>query len=300
MFFLLKNKNKLFFSFFFLLIAMVSIQSGASLAKSLFPKIGALGVTVLRLFLATIVMLIVFKPWRKKINFCSIKNLLVYGLSLGLMNLFFYMSLQKIPLGIAVALEFTGPLMIALFSSRRVLDIVWVFIVIVGLSFLLPVNSEINKVDIIGVIYALFSGFFWGMYIIFGQRAGNNYGSSTVALGLSISTLIFFPIGILNIGIVPLFDISILPIAFAVAILSTAFPYTIEMFALMQMPKKIFSILMSLEPVIGALIGTVFLHEHLILTQWFALLCIIIASICSISTVKEKTKKTSKNESFQK
>lgn len=288
MFFLLKNKNKLFFSFFFLIIAMISIQSGASLAKSLFPKIGALGVTVLRLFLATVVMLVIFKPWKKKIDFYSIKNLIIYGLSLGLMNLFFYMSLQKIPLGIAVALEFTGPLTIAIFSSRRVLDIFWVFIVIIGLSFLLPINNQINKIDIVGIVYALFSGFFWGMYIIFGKRAGNNYGSSTVVLGLSISTLIFFPIGILNIGISSLFDISILPVAFAVAILSTAFPYTIEMFALMRMPKKIFSILMSLEPVIGAFIGTIFLHEHLILTQWFALFCIIIASICFISTVKEK------------
>lgn len=290
MFFLLKNKNKLFFSFLFLIIAMISIQSGASLAKSLFPKVGALGVTSLRLFLATIIVLIIFKPWKKRISFCSIKNLIIYGLSLGLMNLFFYMSLQKIPLGIAVALEFTGPLTIAIFSSRRILDIFWVLMVIIGLSFLLPINSEINKIDIIGIIYALFSGFFWGMYIIFGQRAGSNYGSSTVALGLSISTLIFFPIGILNVGM-SLFDISILPIAFAVAILSTAFPYTVEMFALMQMPKKIFSILMSLEPAIGAFIGTIFLHEHLILTQWFALFCIIVASICSISTMKEKNKK---------
>lgn len=290
MIFILNNKYKKFLSVFFIIMAMVSIQSGASLAKSLFPKIGAIGVTTLRLFLATIILCFIFKPWKKKIILKSIKSLIIYGISLGLMNLFFYLSLHKIPLGIAVALEFTGPLMVAMFSSRRVLDFLWIIMIIVGLFFLLPVDDKINKLDFIGIMYALFAGIFWGIYIIFGKRAGNEYGSSTVAIGLFISTLIFFPIGIFNVGIKSLFHISNLPIAFAVAVLSTAFPYTIEMFALVQMPKKIFSTLMSLEPAIGALIGMIFLNEHLVLTQWFALFCIITASICSIITMKEKRK----------
>ncbi|MGP1958844.1 MAG: threonine/homoserine exporter RhtA [Arsenophonus sp. NC-CH8-MAG3] len=286
MLFVLNQKHKMLLLVLLLLFAMISIQSGASLAKSLFPTIGALGVTALRLFLATIILFAIFKPWRKKLRSHSLKHLLIYGISLGLMNSLFYLSLERIPLGIAVALEFTGPLAVAMFSSRRVIDFVWILMVIVGLALLFPIGNSINNLDLIGIIYALAAGICWGMYIIFGQRAGAGYGTATVALGLFISTLIFFPIGLLTVGIEPLFNLSILPIALAVAILSTAFPYMLEMFALTRMSAKTFGTLMSLEPVVGAFMGMIFLNEHLTLTQWFALFCIISASISSTSIMK--------------
>lgn len=286
--FVLNQKRKTLLPVLLLLFAMVSIQSGASLAKSLFPTIGALGVTALRLFLATIILFIIFKPWRKKLRGHSLKHLLIYGISLGSMNSLFYLSLERIPLGVAV-LEFTGPLAVAMFSSRRAIDFVWILMVIVGLGFLLPIRNSINSLDPVGVVYALAAGICWAMYIIFGQRAGAGYGSATVALGSFISTLIFFPVGLLTVGIAPLFDLSILPIALAVAILSTAFPYTLEMFALTRMPAKTFGTLMSLEPAMGAFMGMIFLNEHLTLTQWFALFCIIGASIGSTSTMKTKS-----------
>lgn len=118
-----------------LLLAMTSIQSGASLAKTLFPVIGAPGVTGLRLLLATIILFVIFKPWRLKFRRNSLIPLLTYGLSLGTMNYLFYLSLERIPLGIAVALEFTGPLAVAMFSSRRPIDFLWIALVIVGLLF---------------------------------------------------------------------------------------------------------------------------------------------------------------------
>ena len=287
--FALNHKRQTLLPVFLLLFAMISIQSGASLAKSLFPTIGALGVTALRLFLATIILFVIFKPWRRKLRGHSLKHLLIYGISLGSMNSLFYLSLERIPLGIVVALEFTGPLAVAMFSSRRPIDFLWILIAIIGLALLLPFGNSINSLDVIGVIYALAASICWGMYIIFGQRAGTGYGSATVALGSFISTLIFFPVGLLTVGIAPLFDLSILPIAFAVAILSTAFPYTLEMFALTRIPAKTFGTLMSMEPAMGAFMGMIFLHEHLTLTQWFALFCIIGASIGSTSTMKTKT-----------
>ncbi|MGP1956940.1 MAG: threonine/homoserine exporter RhtA [Arsenophonus sp. NC-PE1-MAG3] len=286
MLFVLNQKYKMLLLALLLLFAMISIQSGASLAKSLFPTIGALGVTALRLFLATIILFAIFKPWRKKLRIHSLKYLLIYGIALGSMNSLFYLSLERIPLGIAVALEFTGPLAVAMFSSRRVIDFVWILMVIIGLTFLLPIGNSINNLDLIGIIYALAAGICWGIYIIFGQKAGAGYGTATVALGLFISTLIFFPVGLIAVGIEPLFNLSILPIALAVSILSTAFPYMLEMFALTRMSAKTFGTLMSLEPAMGAFMGMIFLNEHLTLTQWFALFCIISASISSTSIIK--------------
>lgn len=273
-----------------LLLAMVSIQSGASLAKTLFPVIGAPGVTGLRLLLATIILCVIFKPWRLNFRQSSIIPLLTYGISLGTMNYLFYLSLERIPLGIAVALEFTGPLAVAMFSSRRPIDFLWIALVITGLLFLLPIGDNINSLDPIGALYALGAGVCWGVYIIFGQRAGAGYGAATVAIGSFISALIFFPIGLMQTGFEVMFDPAILPLALAVAVLSTAFPYTLEMIALTRLPARTFGTLMSLEPCMGAFLGIVFLQEHLTGTQWLALLCIVCASIGSTSTAVPKSK----------
>ncbi|OWO84428.1 threonine/homoserine exporter RhtA [Photorhabdus luminescens] len=277
-----------------LLLAMTSIQSGASLAKTLFPVIGAPGVTALRLGIGTIILFIIFKPWRLRFSRKSIMPLLTYGIALGAMNYTFYMALATIPLGIAVALEFTGPLAVAMFSSRRPIDFLWVALVIAGLAFLLPIgNNNIDSLDPIGIIYALSAGVCWALYIIFGQRAGAGYGAATVSIGSFIAALIFFPVGLIQTGPELLFDMSILPLALAIAILSTAFPYTLEMIALTRLPAQTFGTLMSLEPALGALSGIVFLNEHLTMTQWLALFCIIFASIGSTSTIKGKPKITS-------
>ncbi len=127
-----------------LIIAMVSIQSGASLAKSLFPIVGAEGITTLRLFIGTLILFIIFRPWRMRLAAGSRLPLLIYGLSLGAMNYLFYLSLRTVPLGIAVALEFTGPLAVAMFSSRRPIDFLWVALAIAGLWFLLPLGHGVG------------------------------------------------------------------------------------------------------------------------------------------------------------
>ncbi|MBG3079313.1 threonine/homoserine exporter RhtA [Proteus mirabilis] len=283
-------KLQVFYPVLLLLLSMLSIQSGASLAKSLFPVIGAPAVTALRLLLGTLILFFIFKPWRLKFNRESIMPLFLYGLSLGAMNYLFYLALETIPLGIAVALEFTGPLAVAMFSSRRAIDFLWIILVIAGLGLLLPIGDNIHGLDPLGILYALGAGVGWALYIVFGQRAGKGYGAATVSIGSLVAAFIFVPIGILQSSPDIMFSWSILPIALAIAILSTAFPYTLEMIALTRLPAKTFGTLMSLEPCMGAFIGIIFLHEHLTLIQWVALAFIVLASIGSTATMKSKTK----------
>ncbi len=201
-----------------LLVAMASIQGGASLAKSLFPLVGAPGVTALRLALGTLILIAFFKPWRLRFAKEQRLPLLFYGVSLGGMNYLFYLSIQTVPLGIAVALEFTGPLAVALFSSRRPVDFVWVVLAVLGLWFLLPLGQDVSHVDLTGCALALGAGACWAIYILSGQRAGAEHGPATVAIGSLIAALIFVPIGALQAG-EALWHWSVIPLGLAVAIL---------------------------------------------------------------------------------
>lgn len=272
----------------FLLIAMISIQGGASLAKTLFPLVGAPGVTALRLLLGTLILAVVFKPWRLRFHRRQRLPLLCYGLALGGMNYFFYLSLRTVPLGIAVALEFTGPLAVALFSSRRVVDILWVALAVGGLSLLLSLHKGIHGIDPTGAICALTAGACWALYILAGQRAGADHGPATVAFGSLIAAAVFVPIGAIQAG-EALWHMSLLLPAVAIAILSTALPYSLEMVALTRLPTRTFGTLMSIEPAMGALSGMLFLGERLSSLQTLGLLFIIIASAGSTLTLRQKT-----------
>ncbi|CAM6754228.1 MULTISPECIES: threonine/homoserine exporter RhtA [Enterobacter] len=272
-----------------ILIAMLSIQSGASLAKSLFPLVGAPGVTALRIALGTAILVIIFKPWRLRFKKEQRLPLLFYGLSLGAMNYLFYLSIQTIPLGIAVALEFTGPLAVALFSSRRPVDFIWVVLAVLGLWFLLPLGQSVAEVDLTGAALALGAGACWAVYILTGQRAGEEHGPATVALGSLIAAIVFVPIGMAQ-ATESIWQWSVMPVGLAVAILSTALPYSLEMIALTRLPTRIFGTLMSMEPALAAISGMVFLGETLTLTQTLALCSIIAASMGSTLTMRPEPK----------
>jgi inner membrane transporter RhtA len=272
-----------------ILIAMLSIQSGASLAKSLFPIIGAPGVTALRIALGTLILVIIFKPWRLRFKKEQRLPLLFYGLSLGAMNYLFYLSIQTVPLGVAVALEFTGPLAVALFASRRPVDFVWVVLAVLGLWFLLPLGQNISHVDLTGAALALGAGACWAVYILTGQRAGEEHGPATVALGSLIAAIIFVPLGMAQ-ATESIWQWSVLPIGIAVAVLSTALPYSLEMIALTRLPTRIFGTLMSMEPALAAMSGMVFLGESLTLVQVLALCSIIAASMGSTLTMRSEPK----------
>ncbi|WP_336217865.1 threonine/homoserine exporter RhtA [Enterobacter hormaechei] len=285
----LPRKSSIWMPVAVILIAMMSIQSGASLAKSLFPLVGAPGVTALRIALGTLILVVIFKPWRLRFKKEQRLPLLFYGLALGGMNYMFYLSIQTIPLGIAVALEFTGPLAVALFSSRRPVDFIWVILAVLGLWFLLPLGQSVSQIDLTGAALALGAGACWAVYILTGQRAGEEHGPATVALGSLIAAVIFVPIGMAQ-ATDSIWQWSILPVGLAVAILSTALPYSLEMIALTRLPTRIFGTLMSMEPALAAISGMIFLGETLTLVQTLALCSIIAASMGSTLTMRPEPK----------
>ncbi len=268
-----------------LLIAMISIQGGAALAKTLFPLVGAPGITALRLGLGTLILCVVFKPWRLRFSPQQRLPLLFYGLALGAMNYSFYLAIRTVPLGIAVALEFTGPLALALAGSRKPLDFVWVLLALLGLGLLLPLGQEIASVDFTGALFAILAGACWAVYILSGQRAGADHGPATVAAGSLIASLVFVPVGLVyaDSGI---WSLSLLPAALTIAVLSSALPYSLEMIALTRLPAKTFGTLMSLEPAMAALSGMLYLGELLTLIQWVGLLAIILASTGATLTIR--------------
>lgn len=271
-----------------LLISMVSYQCGASLAKHLFPLVGAQGATAYRLGLSALMLLLWRRPWRRLGAGRDWRVLWGYGLAMGAMNLVFYMSLRTIPLGIAVALEFTGPLTLAMFSSRRLLDFVWIALVIAGLALLLPLREQMQALDPVGVMYALAAGVGWALYIVLGKKAGAAYGGDAVTLGTSIGALLAIPFGIAHAGSA-LLSPTLMPYALGVALLSSALPYSLEMMALTRLPARTFSTLLSLEPAVAAMAGVTLLGEQLSALQWMAIGAIIVASAGTALSVQRPT-----------
>jgi len=269
-----------------LLLSIVSFQFGAILAKQLFPAIGAQGTTAVRIGFGALILWLIRRPWRRLGGRHDWPSLVGYGLTIGVMNLVFYMSLRTIPLGIAVTLEFLGPLAIALFGSRRALDLVWVVLAVAGLALLLPYRASAHALDPVGVMYALAAGVCWAIYILLGRRAGAAFGGDAVALGSAIGALVAVPVGFAHAG-TALFTLSVLPFAIGVAVLSSAFPYSLEMYALTRLPARTIGILVSVEPAAGAVLGLVFLHEHLDSLQWLAIGAIVVASMGAVFSARE-------------
>jgi inner membrane transporter RhtA len=264
-----------------LAIAMVSVQVGAALVKGLFPAVGVAGATTLRLAIASVLLAAVWRPWRLRPTAREAGSIVVYGVAMGCMNFCFYSALSRIPLGIAVALEFTGPLAVAIAASHRALDYVWVALAALGLLALLPMGH--GAVSGVGIAFALGAGVCWALYIVFGRKAGDAHGGITTAVGTLIGALVIAPIGVVQAG-GSLFNPAVLPAALGVAVLSSALPYSLEMFALTRIPTRTFGVLMSAEPALGALSGLAFLHERLSLIQWAAVVSIMAASAGSAAT----------------
>lgn len=286
-------KDSIFFAPVLVLASMTSLTMGASIAKSLFPLFGASGTTFLRLGLAAIMMLLVWKPWRAEFSRSQWKLLLAYGVGLGVMNLLFYEAIARLPIGIAIAIEFMGPLSIAFFYSRSKIDVLWATLALVGIVLLLPKSDGVaggfsKGVDWVGVAFALGAAAAWAFYIVIGQRAGAGAHAGYVsAFGILFGWMTVVPFGFT--AMPRLFENpAFLPSALAVGLLSSAIPYSLEMVALKKMDSKTFGIFLSLEPAIGALSAYLFLSEKLLLAQLAAIGCVIIASIGSTLSASRK------------
>lgn len=265
------------------LVAMACFQLGAALAKGLFPIVGAGSTAALRLAIASIILLAVWRPWHIRFTKRQLMTVMVYGVAMGWMNFFFYLALSYIPLGITMALEFTGPLAVALFASRRPIDFLWILLATLGLAALLPLGLSGAPLSGLGIAYALGAGACWALYIVFGRKAGAAHGGQITSLGTLIGACIIVPIGIAHSG-AQLFAPAILPLAIGVAVLSSALPYSLEMFAMPRIPTRTFGVLMSLNPAMGALTGLLFLGESLTLIQWTAVASVVVASAGSAAT----------------
>ncbi len=270
-----------------LIVAMISLQVGASIAKGLFPVIGAEATVTLRLLVSALLLTIAFKPWRARFTRSNWLAVAVYGASLACMNYTFYMALRTIPLGIAVALEFVGPMAVAMMWSRRPVDFLWVILAVVGLLLLLPLTDASQGLDPTGVMLALAAGVCWAIYIVVGQKAGQDHGGLAAVLGVIIAAMIVTPVGIAHAG-TSLFTLALLPMALAVGILSSAVPYTLEMFALRRLPTHTFGILMSLEPALAAVTGFLLMSESLAPLHIGAIVIIVLASAGAAFTIKPK------------
>jgi inner membrane transporter RhtA len=260
--------------------SIVSLFVGSSYAKSLFPVLGAQGMTAMRLGFAALLLLAIWRPWRWPLSARDAGTIALYGVVLGSMNLLFYLAIARIPLGVTVAIEFTGPLLLAMSASRRGLDFIWIGFAVLGLGLLLPLDHGAGRLDPVGVGFALGAALCWALYIITGQRAGRVHGGQATSLGMLTGALIVLPIGLPH-AAVALSQPWLLASGLVVGILSSALPYSLEMVALKRLPKHTFGILLSMEPAVGALAALAMLGERLTSLQWLAIASIIVASVGS-------------------
>ena len=266
------------------LLSIVSVQGGAAIAKGLFPVLGPAGTTSLRVGISALVLLLVVRPKLGQLSGPQWRAVVPYGLALGLMNLLFYYALARIPLGLAVTLEFVGPLGLALAGSRRWVDVVWALLAAAGIALIAPWQGQ--GVDLLGMAFALAAGGAWTVYIVLGQRtAAVLPGQQAVAVGMLFAALPVLPMGIASgslLGLTP----HLLLLGSLLALFSSVLPFSLEMQALRTLPTRTFSILMSLEPVAAALSGWLLLGERLLLPQWLAVVLIVVASVGATLTTK--------------
>jgi inner membrane transporter RhtA len=257
--------------------AIASVQLGAAVATTLFDKIGPGGTVFERLAFGSLVLLAV---WRPRIRGRGRRELLqagAFGLVLAAMNLSFYESIDRIPLGIAVALEFVGPLTVALLGSRRALDLLWVAFAAAGILILTHPGG--HSLDALGVGLALLAGVFWGAYIVLNARLGQVFpGVTGLTLGMCVGTLAVAPLGIIE-GAGQLLTMESLVLGGVVGILSSVIPYSFEVEALRRIAPPVFGVLMSLEPAVAALAGFLVVGQRISLRLLIGIALVVVASV---------------------
>jgi inner membrane transporter RhtA len=261
-----------------ILMGILSLQIGAGMAKHVFDKMPPSAMVLMRLLTSAIVLgFLARKALRGVVRDHSRRSLLVatgFGLSLALMNFSIYQSFSRIPLGMAVTIEFLGPLLISIVASRRPRDLLWAVLAGAGVVMLARGGGE---VDPAGIAFALLAGACWAAYILLSASTGQRFSGTTgLALASIIGTFAILPMGV-HAGGAALLDPQLLALGIGVGVLSSVIPYSLELEALRRMPARVFGILMSLEPAVAAMVGVVLLGEILTGRQWAAIVCVIVA-----------------------
>ncbi len=262
--------------------AVVSVQIGAALATELFDELGPTGTVMLRLALAAVVLMAIWRPTFRSLRGTPGRDVLLFGLALAGMNTSFYLALDRIPLGIAVTLEFVGPLGVAFAFSRRRLDFVWAALATAGILALSPLPG--SDLDGLGAGLALLAGAFWAVYILLAKRVGRSFeGGDGLALAMAIAGLLLLGPGIVDAG-KQLLEPALLAAGLGVAMLSSVIPYSLELEALRRLPRGTFGVLMSLEPAVAATVGLIILDQALAAREIVAIALVVIASLGTLST----------------
>jgi inner membrane transporter RhtA len=261
------------------MFSIVSVQLGASIAKSLFDSLGPGGTVLLRITFAALVLLLLVRPKLRGHDRSGYLVATIFGLALAGMNLSLYLAIDRIPLGVAVTLEFIGPLGVAIAGSRRMLDLLWVVLAAAGILLLAPLGVlGGTDLDPAGVAFALLAGCLWASYILLSARTGSAFpGGTGLVIALCVGTVVLLPVGIAGAGYA-LLDPRLLLGGFGVAMLSSAIPFSLELEALRKLPARVFGVLMSLEPAVAALAGLVVLGERLELRAVAAILLVTVAA----------------------
>lgn len=245
---------------------MAAFQVGAAFAKSLFPAVGAQGAATLRLTLGALMLMVLVRPWRAWPRNAPLLPLLGLGVSMAAVILMFYIALEHLPLGVAIALQFLGPLAVAVFGSRRISDLAWAALAAAGVWLLVGAGEAGGEIDLEGVAWALGAAAGWASYILCGRAASAVFGSSTAALSVAMAAVLVAPVGLHHAG-AALFSPALIPMALLVALMSTAIPFSLELYAMPRLPARTFAVFTSLEPAFGVMSGLVLLQERLAVFQ---------------------------------
>jgi inner membrane transporter RhtA len=263
------------------LVGILSVQFGAAISKGLFDEIPPVGMVFLRLVTSSLILLLLLRPRVRGRALLDWRPVLALGFALGAMNWAFYESIARIPLGVAVTIEFVGPLAVAAFGSRRPRDLVWVGLAAVGIA-LFGVGP--TRVDVVGFGFALFAGGCWALYIVSTAATGRRWpGVEGLAVATTVATLAIAPFAVVTAG-ERLLEPRLLALGALVGLLSSVIPYSLEMVALRRLPQRVFGILMSLEPAAAALVAAVLLSEWLTPLQLLAVACVTAASVGAART----------------
>jgi inner membrane transporter RhtA len=264
-----------------LVAAMVMFPLGTSYAKQVFAAVGAEGTALYRAGFSALVLVVLWRPWQRRWTPRELTDMALYGGALGAMNLSFYMALVTLPLGIAMAIEFIGPLSVALIHSHRPIHFAAIALAVFGLALLLPVGGAVHTLNPVGVGFALLAALFWALYIVFGRRGSHIHPGQAVAVGMIAAMLVIAPFGLAHAG-AALLDPRPLLAGFIAAMASSAVPYSLERVALRGIPSRIFGVCTAVEPAVGAIVGALLLGELLSQRQVLAIACVILASTGSV------------------
>jgi inner membrane transporter RhtA len=266
---------------------VTSVQVGAALARTMFDELGPSGTSLLRIVFAALALMVLWRPDPRRYTWNELRYALAFGVTLGLMNLTFYLGLDRLDLGVAVTIEFVGPLAVAVLLSRRRLDLVWAALAAAGIVLLTNPGGA-DSVDAIGLMFVLIAGACWAAYILIAQSAGRVFpGSHGVAMAMVVAAVIPIAPGIADAGSA-LLRPELLGLGCAVGVLSSAIPYSLETEALRRIPAHVFGVLMSMEPAVAALAGFVVLGQDLGLRELLAIALVVAASAgVSIATPPE-------------